>query len=66
MPPRHVTVLHNQRWMRTQIWLVTHSQRLAEAIEREGGNTPRKVTKQDGATWIEGLKLTGEFNDETD
>lgn len=51
---------------RTQIWLVTHSQRLAEAIEREGGISPRKVTKQDGATWIEGLKLTGEFNDEAD
>lgn len=49
---------------RTQVWLVTHSERLAEAIRAEGGIRPHRVIKREGATWIEGLKLFGAFEDE--
>jgi predicted ATPase len=53
---------------RTQIWVVTHSERLAEAFAASGDVRPRTVIKRDGGTWIEGLKLYGEFeeDDETD
>jgi predicted ATPase len=51
---------------RTQVWLVTHSERLAGAIARFGGPAPRTVVKRDGATWIEGLKLFGDFEDEAE
>ena len=46
---------------RSQVWLVTHSQPLADAIAATGAGKVRTVTKQDGATWIEGLSLTGQF-----
>jgi len=46
---------------RTQIWLVTHSERLASALADIGYVNPRKVIKQKGATWIEGLTLTSRF-----
>jgi predicted ATPase len=49
---------------RSQVWLVTHSQPLADAIAATGAGQARTVTKQKGATWIEGLNLLGEFNDE--
>jgi predicted ATPase len=49
---------------RTQIWLVTHSERLAAALEKHGGVPPRTVIKQDGKTWIEGLKQIGRFEEE--
>lgn len=49
---------------RTQVWLVTHSERLAEAITEHGGAVPRVVVKREGATWIEGLRLAGDFSDE--
>jgi predicted ATPase len=49
---------------RTQIWLVTHSERLAGALARHGGIQPRTVIKKDGETWIEGLKQIGRFDDE--
>ena len=48
---------------RSQIWLVTHSDQLAEAIADESGITPRRVVKRNGETWIDGLKITGEFDD---
>ncbi|HVJ41931.1 MAG TPA: AAA family ATPase [Dongiaceae bacterium] len=48
----------------SQIWLVTHSEQLAEAIAREGRMTPRRVIRKHGGTWIEGLKLSGEFDDD--
>jgi predicted ATPase len=48
---------------RTQIWLVTHSERLADALARHGAIKPRQVTKQGGETWIEGLSVTGELAD---
>ncbi|MCJ2137584.1 AAA family ATPase [Methylobacterium sp. J-026] len=46
---------------RTQVWLVTHSERLAEGIAEHGDARPRTVIKRDGETWIAGLKLSGEF-----
>ena len=49
---------------RTQIWVVTHSERLAQAFMRESRVTPRTVIKRNGATWIDGLKLSGTFGDE--
>jgi predicted ATPase len=49
---------------RTQIWVVTHSERLAEALAASGEVKPRTVIKRDGETWIEGLKLYGEFGDD--
>jgi predicted ATPase len=48
----------------TQVWLVTHSEQLADAIAREGGVEPRRVIRKHGGTWIEGLKITGAFDDE--
>ncbi len=49
---------------RTQIWLVTHSERLAAALAKHGNVRPRAVIKKDGETWIEGLKQIGRFDDE--
>jgi predicted ATPase len=49
---------------RTQVWLVTHSDRLAEAVTATGAGKVRTVRKADGATCIEGLKLWGAFADE--
>ena len=49
---------------RTQIWLVTHSERLAAALKGHGGVAPRTVIKKDGETWIEGLKTIGRFDDQ--
>lgn len=49
---------------RTQIWLVTHSERLADAIVAQGGTRPHRVIKREGATWIEGLRLFGDFADD--
>jgi predicted ATPase len=49
---------------RTQLWLVTHSERFAEALARHGGVKPREVIKRKGETWLEGLTLTGGFAEE--
>ncbi|MER2253084.1 AAA family ATPase [Methylorubrum podarium] len=49
---------------RTQVWLVTHSERLAAALAEAGGVRPRLVLKREGATWIDGLRLAGDFSDE--
>ena len=49
---------------RTQLWLVTHSNRLAQAIAATGAGKVRTVVKQDGGTRIEGLKTWGVFDDE--
>ena len=48
----------------TRIWVVTHSEMLAEALAAETGRPARRVVKSDGATEIEGLKKTGEYRDE--
>jgi predicted ATPase len=49
---------------RTQVWLVTHSERLAAAVAAHAGVLPHTVVKQDGATWIEGLRLAGAFDED--
>ena len=49
---------------RTQVWLFTHSERLAAAIARTGAGAIRTVTKRDGATTIEGLTRLGTFRDD--
>lgn len=52
--------------MRTQIWVVTHSQALAEALTEETGVIPITVEKIDGATGIDSLTAAGEFREDTD
>jgi predicted ATPase len=52
--------------LKTRIWIVTHSEALADAMKEETGKPPRRVVKVAGATSIEGLKLTGEYRDEDD
>ncbi|MDQ8730718.1 AAA family ATPase [Bradyrhizobium sp. LHD-71] len=51
---------------RTQVWVVTHSERLAAAFASVGGVTPRTVVKRKGETWIDGLKLSGSFAQDDD
>ena len=52
---------------RTQVWVVTHSERLADAFKTFGDVSPRTVVKRNGETWLEGLKLGGSFaQDESD
>jgi predicted ATPase len=46
---------------RARVWIVTHSEALADALEEETGKRPRRVIKVDGATAIEGLMLSGEY-----
>jgi predicted ATPase len=55
-----------QAAQRARIWIVTHSEALAAALHEETGTKLRRVIKEDGATNVEGLKLTGEFRDEED
>ncbi len=47
-----------------RIWIVTHSEALAKAVEDETGKRPRRVVKIDGETCIEGLTLSGELRDD--
>lgn len=49
---------------RTQVWLVTHSERLAAVIDATGAGAIRTVRKTDGATTIDGLTLLGTFRDD--
>jgi predicted ATPase len=49
---------------RTQIWLVTHSEQLAASLKKHGGIKPYTVVKNGGETWIEGLKVVGDFDDD--
>ena len=49
---------------RTQMWLVTHSERLAAALAKHGKIKPRIVIKREGETWIEGLRLAGDFGED--
>jgi predicted ATPase len=49
-----------------QIWIVTHSAQLAEAVRERCGVRPRKVIRENGATWIEGMRLTGVIAGEDD
>ncbi|MDO9416507.1 AAA family ATPase [Pararhizobium sp.] len=48
----------------SQIWIVTHSPVLAQAVAERCGVKAKRVIRKDGATWIEGLRLTGMVDDE--
>jgi predicted ATPase len=48
---------------RSQVWLVTHSQALAAALAEHGRIAPRTVIKRKGETWMEGLRLAGDFDE---
>lgn len=50
----------------SQVWVVTHSEQLAEQVEARCGTRPRRVIRQDGATWIDGMRLTGMMDDEAE
>ncbi|HLV83330.1 MAG TPA: AAA family ATPase, partial [Devosia sp.] len=49
---------------RTQVWIVTHSTVLAQALADETGILPRQVIRQNGGTWLEGLSPLGQFVDD--
>lgn len=51
---------------RADIWIVTHSELLMEALRSESAIPLRRVIKSKGATEIEGLTLVGEYRDEGD
>ena len=48
----------------SQIWIVTHSDVLAREIEARCGVRAKRVVRENGATWIEGMRLTGEMDDD--
>lgn len=49
---------------RADIWIVTHSEHLMEALRSESSVPLRRVIKSKGATAIEGLGIGGEYQDE--
>lgn len=49
---------------RAQLWVVTHSQPLADAIAAESGATPREVIRTDDGTMIRGMSRLGVFEDD--
>ncbi|MGY4412569.1 putative ATPase [Bradyrhizobium sp. LB7.1] len=51
---------------RADIWIVTHSEQLMEALRSESSVPLRRVIKSKGATAIEGLTIGGEYRDESD
>ncbi|WP_209851029.1 AAA family ATPase [Rhizobium herbae] len=48
----------------SQIWIVTHSEILAAEIQKRCGTRPKRVIRNDGATWIEGMRLTGMMDED--
>ncbi|MFD1327911.1 AAA family ATPase [Mycoplana ramosa] len=48
----------------SQVWLVTHSELLAREVEQRCGIRAKRVIRKEGATWIEGMRLTGEIAEE--
>lgn len=49
---------------RARLWVVTHSDVLAQALEAENGHPARRVVKVDGATQIENLTVAGEYRED--
>ncbi|QIP02683.1 MULTISPECIES: AAA family ATPase [Bradyrhizobium] len=49
---------------RADIWIVTHSEQLMEALRSESAVPLRRVIKSKGATNIEGLTMAGEYREE--
>ena len=50
----------------SQVWVVTHSKALAETVSERCGVRAKTVIRRDGATWIEGMTLTGRMDDDED
>ena len=50
----------------SQVWIVTHSAQLAEAVRERCRVRPRTVIRDDGATWMKGMRLTGVIAGESD
>ena len=50
----------------SQIWIVTHSETLGAEIQKRCGTRPKRVIRKDGATWIEGMRLTGIIDEDDD
>ncbi|MBD9374841.1 AAA family ATPase [Rhizobium sp. ARZ01] len=48
----------------SQVWLVTHSELLAREVEQRCGTRAKRVIRNEGATCIEGMRLTGEIAEE--
>ncbi len=48
----------------SQLWIVTHSERLAQEVETRCGVRAKRVVRNDGATWIDGMRLTGAMDDD--
>ncbi|MDR6755522.1 putative ATPase [Mycoplana sp. BE70] len=48
----------------SQVWLVTHSELLAREVEQRCGIRAKRVIRNEGATWIEGMRLSGEIAEE--
>ena len=48
----------------SQLWIVTHSERLAREVESRCGVRAKRVVRRDGATWIDGMRLTGFMEDD--
>jgi predicted ATPase len=48
----------------SQIWIVTHSEVLAAAVQERCGVRPRRVIRENGATWIDGMRITGAIDGE--
>ena len=48
----------------TRVWIVTHSETLADALLEETGRAPLRVIKTAGATSIAGLTVSGAFRSE--
>ncbi|WJH41317.1 AAA family ATPase [Aliirhizobium terrae] len=48
----------------SQIWIVTHSEQLAAAVQGRCGVRAKRVIRKDGATWIEGMRLTGMMDED--
>ncbi|MDR7221347.1 AAA family ATPase [Aminobacter aminovorans] len=49
---------------RTQVWIVTHSRELADLVRDRTGARPLTVVRNDGATTIEGMRITGQMDDD--
>lgn len=53
-----------QAAQRTQVWVVTHSRVLADEVTARTGVSALTVVRKEGATSIEGLKVSGMVDDE--
>ena len=66
MPVQHGRRLRQLRMAAeaSQLWIVTHSERLAQEVETRCGVRAKRVVRNDGATWIDGMRLTGAMEDD--